>query len=81
MKTNSKKKKIKTPRHKKKKKTPQKYRLGKISNTKLLAGLNRFYRRLTSHPVNKVYMGGDNLRLSVNCLYGYVLENFELSHR
>ena len=33
------------------------------------------------HPVNKVYMGGDNLRLSVNCLYGYVLENFELSHR
>ena len=22
-----------------------------------------------SHPVNKVYMGGVNLRLSVNCLY------------
>ena len=34
-----------------------------------------------SHPVNKVYMGGENLRLSVNCLYDYVLENFELSHR
>ena len=34
-----------------------------------------------SHPVNKVYMGGENLRLSINCLYGYVLENFELSHR
>ena len=26
----------------------QKYRLGTISNTKLLAGLNRFYRYLTS---------------------------------
>ena len=34
-----------------------------------------------THPVNKVYMGGENLRLLANCLYGYVLENFELSHR
>ena len=31
----------------KQKEPPQKYRLGTISNTKLLAGLNRFYRRLT----------------------------------
>ena len=29
----------------KQKEPPQKYRLGTISNTKLLAGLNRFYRR------------------------------------
>ena len=28
----------------KQKEPPQKYRLGTISNTKLLAGLNRFYR-------------------------------------
>ena len=27
---------------------PQKYRLGTISNTKLLAGLNRFYMAITS---------------------------------
>ena len=26
-------------------------------------------------------MGGENLRLSINCLYGYVIENFGLSHR
>ena len=32
----------------KQKEPPQKYRLGTISNTKLLVGLNRFYRRLTS---------------------------------
>ena len=32
----------------KQKEPPQKYRLGTISNTKLLAGLNRFYRILTS---------------------------------
>ena len=32
----------------KQKKTPQKYRLGTISNTKLLAGLNRFYTAVTS---------------------------------
>ena len=32
----------------KQKEPPQKYRLGTISNTKLLAGLNRFYRYLTS---------------------------------
>ena len=32
----------------KQKESPQKYRLGTISNTKLLAGLNRFYRILTS---------------------------------
>ena len=32
----------------KQKEPPKKYRLGTISNTKLLAGLNQFYRRLTS---------------------------------
>ena len=31
----------------KQKEPPQEYRLGTISNTKLLAGLNRFYRILT----------------------------------
>ena len=32
----------------KQKEPPQKYRLGTISNTKLMAGLNRFYMALTS---------------------------------
>ena len=32
----------------KQKEPPQKYRLGTISNTKLLAGLNRFYIAITS---------------------------------
>ena len=32
----------------KQKEPPQKYRLGTISNTKLLAGLNRFYTAVTS---------------------------------
>ena len=32
----------------KQKEPPQKYRLGTISNTKLLAGLNRFYMAITS---------------------------------
>ena len=36
------------------KEPPQKYRLGTISNTKLLAGLNRFYRRLTSPSASAV---------------------------
>ena len=31
-----------------------------------------------AHPVNKVYMAGENLRLSVNCLYGYVIENLQI---
>ena len=31
--------------------------------------------------VLKIKIQSENLRLSVNCLYGYVLENFELSHR
>ena len=54
---------------------------------KLHSGLSALYfikavvSSILTHPVNKVYMGGDNLRLSVNCLYGYVPENFELSHR
>ena len=34
----------------KQKEPPQKYRLGMISNTKLLAGLNRFYRRKLVFP-------------------------------
>ena len=40
---------IRRQQHKKKtqKEPPQKYRLGTISNTKLLAGLNRFYRIIT----------------------------------
>ena len=32
----------------KQKEPPQKYRLGTISNKKLLAGLNRFYMAMTS---------------------------------
>ena len=32
----------------KRKEPPKKYRLGTISNTKLLAGLNRFYMAITS---------------------------------
>ena len=32
----------------KQKEPPHKYRLGTISNTKLLAGLNRFYMAITS---------------------------------
>ena len=47
---------IRRQQHKKKfkhqdieqKEPPKKYRLGTISKTKLLAGLNRFYRILTS---------------------------------
>ena len=38
----------------KQKEPPQKYRLGTISNTKLLAGLTRFYRRLTSPSASAV---------------------------
>ena len=38
----------------KQKEPPQKYRLETISNTKLLAGLNRFYRRLTSPSASAV---------------------------
>ena len=34
--------------------TPQKYRLGTISNTKLLAGLNRFYMAITSPSASAV---------------------------
>ena len=36
---------------------------------------------LNLNQVNKVYMGGVNLRLSVNCLYDLVIENFGLGHR
>ena len=38
----------------KQKEPPQKYRLGTISNTKLLAGLNRFNRTLTSPSASAV---------------------------
>ena len=38
----------------KQKEPPHKYRLGTISNTKLLAGLNRFYRYLTSPSASVV---------------------------
>ena len=38
----------------KQKEPPHKYRLGTISNTKLLAGLNRFYRILTSPSASAV---------------------------
>ena len=38
----------------KQKEPPQKYRLETISNTKLLAGLNRFYRILTSPSASAV---------------------------
>ena len=42
------------PQDIKQKEPPQKYRLGTISNTKLLAGLNRFYRILTSPSASAV---------------------------
>ena len=55
---------IRRQQHKKKKKIirqdikqkepPQKYRLGTISNTKLLAGLNRFYMAITSPSASAV---------------------------
>ena len=38
----------------KQKEPPQKYRLGTISNTKLLAGLNRFYMGITSPSASAV---------------------------
>ena len=38
----------------KQKEPPQKYRLGTISNTKLLAGLNRFYMAITSSSASAV---------------------------
>ena len=55
-KKNKKKKKTKKKKHHdiKQKEPPQKYRLGTISNTKLLAGLNRFYRILTSPSASAV---------------------------
>ena len=63
----------------KQKEPPQKYRLGTISNTKLLAGLNRFYRYLTSpspkclNCCNAVFGSSDGLTQSLsikvlNCL-------------
>ena len=38
----------------KQKEPPQKYRLGTISNIKLLAGLNRFYMAITSPSASAV---------------------------
>ena len=38
----------------KQKEPPQKYRLGTINNTKLLAGLNRFYMAITSPSASAV---------------------------
>ena len=38
----------------KQKEPPQKYRLGTISNTRLLAGLNRFYMAITSPSASAV---------------------------
>ena len=38
----------------KQKEPPQKYRLGTISNTKLMAGLNRFYMAITSPSASAV---------------------------
>ena len=38
----------------KQKEPPQKYRLGTISNTKLLAGLNRFHMAITSPSASSV---------------------------
>ena len=51
-----KKKKKKKIKHQdiKQKEPPQKYRLGTISNTKLLAGLNRFYMAITSPSASAV---------------------------
>ena len=40
--------------HIKQKEPPQKYRLGTISNTQLLAGLNRFYMAITSASASAV---------------------------
>ena len=72
MKTHStkkkKKKKNKKNKHQdiKQKEPPQKYRLGTISNTKLLAGLNQFYRRQTLHQIFETYIR--NLEIHF-CLY------------
>ena len=38
----------------KQKEPPQKYRLGTINNTQLLAGLNRFYMAITSPSASAV---------------------------
>ena len=57
MKTNIRRQQHKKFKHQdiKQKEPPQKYRLGTISNTKLLAALNRFYRRLTSPSASADY--------------------------
>ena len=47
----------------KQKEPPQKYRLGTISNTKLLAGLNRFYMAITSPSVYEFF---ESIFLHVN---------------
>ena len=39
----------------KRKEPPQKYRLGTISNTKLLAGLNRFHMAITSPSAANIW--------------------------
>ena len=46
----------------KQKEPPQKYRLGTIFNTKLLAGLNRFYMAITSHSASAVVQSFDPLK-------------------
>ena len=48
----------------KQKEPPQKYRLGTISNTKLLAGLNRFYMAITSPSAKIQVPKGPHLKAS-----------------
>ena len=56
MKTHSRRQQHKNFKHQdiKQKEPPQKYRLGTISNKKLLAGLNRFYMAITSPSASAV---------------------------
>ena len=49
----------------KQKEPPQKYRLGTINNTQLLAGLNRFYMAITSPSPSKYPL--KESMLSDNC--------------
>ena len=52
----------------KQKEPPQKYRLGTISNTKLLAGLNRFYRYLTKSSLEEFFNMADKSAISSKIL-------------
>ena len=59
----------------KQKEPPQKYRLGTISNTKLLAGLNRFYMAITSNCEKSVK---NNLKI-ISKLHAHLQSMFKTS--